>query len=163
MGGERTQPKKATASVANYPMQAAGPVGKRISNIYKERITQFYSTGQWEKQNLLAMMYEGVASGHPHVKLWTWAAPDLSRPTFEEAMKGEFKSTHVGGSFGPSWATHWFKIVVKVPSDLCEKEHLEFQWDAGNEGMVWTADGKPLQGLTGGGRARRVDSPQIFP
>ncbi|KAK8089468.1 alpha-mannosidase [Apiospora hydei] len=135
MGGERTQPTKATASVANYPMQAAGPVGKRISNIYKERITQFYSIGQWEKQNLLAMMYEGIASGHPHVKLSTWAAPGLSRPTFEEAMKGDFKSTNVGESFGPSWATHWFKIVIKVPSELCDKAHLEFQWDAGNEGM----------------------------
>ncbi|KAK8095352.1 alpha-mannosidase [Apiospora kogelbergensis] len=162
MGGERTQPKKATASVANYPMQAAGPVGKRISNIYKERITQFYSTGQWEKQNLLAMMYEGIASGHPHVKLSTWAAPGLSRPTFEEAMKGDYKSTNVGESFGPSWATHWFKIAVKIPSELCEKEHLEFQWDAGNEGMVWTSDGKPLQGLTGGGERVEWILPKSF-
>lgn len=30
-------------------------------------------------------------------------------------------------------------------------EHLEFHWDANNEGMVWTEDGNPLQGLTGGG------------
>ena len=30
-------------------------------------------------------------------------------------------------------------------------EHLEFHWDANNEGMVWTEDGDPLQGLTGGG------------
>ena len=30
-------------------------------------------------------------------------------------------------------------------------EHLEFHWDANNEGLVWSEDGKPLQGLTGGG------------
>ena len=34
---------------------------------------------------------------------------------------------------------------------MCKCEHLEFHWDANNEGMVWTHDGKPLQGLTGGG------------
>lgn len=32
-----------------------------------------------------------------------------------------------------------------------DKEHLEFHWDANNEGLVWTEDGRPLQGLTGGG------------
>lgn len=30
-------------------------------------------------------------------------------------------------------------------------ERLEFHWDANNEGLVWTEDGRPLQGLTGGG------------
>ena len=35
--------------------------------------------------------------------------------------------------------------------DFKDKELLEFHWDANNEGMVWTEDGKPLQGLTGGG------------
>ena len=32
-----------------------------------------------------------------------------------------------------------------------EKERLEFHWDANNEGLIWTEDGHPLQGLTGGG------------
>lgn len=32
-----------------------------------------------------------------------------------------------------------------------QKERLEFHWDANNEGLVWTEDGHPLQGLTGGG------------
>lgn len=31
-----------------------------------------------------------------------------------------------------------------------KKERLEFHWDANNEGLVWTEDGRPLQGLTGG-------------
>ena len=30
-------------------------------------------------------------------------------------------------------------------------EHLEFNWDANNEGLIWNEDGHPLQGLTGGG------------
>ena len=34
---------------------------------------------------------------------------------------------------------------------MLKAEHLEFHWDANNEGMVWTETGDPLQGLTGGG------------
>ncbi|KAI0972557.1 glycoside hydrolase family 38 protein [Xylaria arbuscula] len=148
MGGENTTPK---AVAGEYPVRAPAPVGKRISRIYKERIEQFYSKGQWEKRNLLAMMYEGVASGPPNVRLWTWPAPGLSRPSFEEAMAGDYQPAKVGDSFGPSWSTHWFRVVIRVPKDLVDKEHLELQWDSNSEGMVWTADGKPLQGLTGGG------------
>lgn len=164
MGGERTQPQPlspATAA-ANYPMKAPAPVGKRISKLYKDRITQFYSSGQYEHQNLLAMMFEGKASGPPHVKLSTWAAPGLSRPTFDEAMKGDYKPAQVGDVFGPSWATHWFKVVLRVPEELSKKEHLELQWDANNEGMVWTHDGKPLQGLTGGGERVEWIMPSSF-
>ena len=32
-----------------------------------------------------------------------------------------------------------------------KKEHLEFHWDANNEGLIWTEAGEPIQGLTGGG------------
>ncbi|KAI1637398.1 glycosyl hydrolases family 38 N-terminal domain-containing protein [Biscogniauxia mediterranea] len=159
MGGETTVPK---VIAAEYPAQAPGPVGKRISKIYKERIQQFYSSGQWEKRNLLAMMFEGVASGPPHVQLWTWPAPGLSRPSFEEAMAGEYKPAKVGDVFGPSWSTHWFKVVLRVPEDLRDKQHLELQWDSNSEGMVWTQDGKPLQGLTGGGERIEWILPDSF-
>ncbi|KAI2614553.1 glycoside hydrolase family 38 protein [Hypoxylon fragiforme] len=159
MGGETTTPK---VTSTEYPVRARAPVGKRIAHIYKDRITQFYSKGQWEKQNLLAMMFEGVASGPPNVQLWTWPAPELSRPTFEEAMAGKYQPTSVGQSFGPSWSTHWFKVVLRVPADLRDKEHLEFQWDANSEGMVWTEDGKPLQGLTGGGERVEWILPDSF-
>jgi alpha-mannosidase len=33
---------------------------------------------------------------------------------------------------------------------LLRKERLEFHWDAGNEGLIWSEDGSALQGLTGG-------------
>lgn len=165
MGGERTpqlELASAAAATSSYPAQATGPVGKRISKIYKERITQFYSTGQWENQNLLAMMFEGKASGEPHIQLSTWAAPGLTRPTFDEAVKGTYKPTSVGQSFGPSWSTHWFKVIIKVPKDLLDKEHLELQWDGNNEGLIWTEDGKPLQGLTGGGERIEWILPKTF-
>ena len=148
MGGESATH---TGHAVNYPRQPAAPVGKSINKLYKERIQQFYATGQYQEKGLLAMMNEGVAAGEPHVKLTVWDAPGQDRPTFEEATSHEFRKTFVGEFFGPSWATHWFKVVMTVPKELCDKEHLEFHWDANNESMVWSEDGHPLQGLTGNG------------
>ncbi|KAL2017493.1 hypothetical protein VTK56DRAFT_2035 [Thermocarpiscus australiensis] len=152
MGGE-TRSQKGPRS--DYPLLAPRPVGQLISNIYKDRISQFYADGQYEHQNLRAMMKEAVALGEPHVQLSVWHAPGQSRPSFEEAVSHEFKRTSVGDWFGPSWSTHWFKVVLKVPADLRDKRLLELHWDAHNEGLVWTEDGKPLQGLTG--NAERVE------
>ncbi|KAI9803462.1 MAG: hypothetical protein M1825_001805 [Sarcosagium campestre] len=135
----------------NYPKLSAGPVGQQISGIYRDRLRQFTSKGQYEGQNLRSMLDEGRCSDPSNVKLSVYSVPDLARPTFDEATSHEFRPTKVGESFGPSWSTHWFRIVLKVPSELRKKKHLEFHWDANNEGMVWTEDGIPLQGLTGGG------------
>jgi alpha-mannosidase len=159
MGGE-TRTQKGPRS--DYPLRAPKPVGKSISSIYKERISQFYSRGQWQNVNLLAMMNEAVVSGEPHVKLSVWHAPGQTRPSFEEATSHEFEETSVGAWFGPSWSTHWFKVILKLPSDLRDKRLLEFHWDANNEGMVWTHDGKPLQGLTGGGERVEWIIPDSF-
>ena len=101
------------------------------------------------------MLVEGEASGEPAVKISVWSAPDLSRPTFEEATSHEFKPTRVGSVYGPSWSTHWFKVVLTVPEELQDKEVLEFHWDANNEGLIWSEEGHPLQGLTG--RGERVE------
>jgi alpha-mannosidase len=118
---------------------------------------------EWEAKCCVnSMMNDGVASGSPHVKLSVWHAPDLTRPTFKEATKHKFEETRVGESFGPSWSTHWFKIQLTVPSELRKKELLEFHWDANNEGMVWTEDGNPLQGLTGGGERTEWVLPESF-
>ncbi len=107
-------------------------------------------------------MYEGRTSGEGHVKLSVYSVPDLARPTFEEATSQEFKPTKVGESFGPSWSTHWFKVQLTVPQDLRKKEHLELHWDANNEGLIWTQDGEPLQGLTGGGERVEWTLPKDF-
>lgn len=101
-------------------------------------------------------MYEGRATGEDHVKLSVYSPPDLSRPLFEEATSHKFEKTQVGAWFGPSWSTHWLKVELRVPSDLQNKEHLELHWDAGNEGLIWTTDGEPIQGLTGGDRIEWV-------
>ena len=107
-------------------------------------------------------MDEGTASGKPHVKLHVHDVPGLDRPTFKHAIAQEFRPTQVGESFGPSWSTHWFRVQLTVPSELRKKEHLELQWDTNSEGMVWSEDGHPLQGLTGGGERTEWILPASF-
>ena len=109
------------------------------------------------------MINEGVASGEPHVKLSVYDVPDVhSRPFFKEIVDKEFRPTKVGESFGPSWSTHWFKVQLTLPKDFLKKELLELHWDANNEGMVYTHDGNPLQGLTGGGERVEWIIPDSF-
>ncbi|KAK3904849.1 glycoside hydrolase [Staphylotrichum tortipilum] len=148
MGGESRAQR---GPISDYPLRAPRPVGQLISNIYRDRINQFYSGGQYESHNLRAMMNEAVVSGEPHVQLSVWHAPAQTRPTFQDATSHAFAATKVGEWFGPSWTTHWFKVVLKVPKELRDKRLLELHWDANNEGLVWDENGHPLQGLTGGG------------
>lgn len=149
MGGD--SPHLTPASAPALPRLAERPVGQRITKIYTDRLRQFTSKGQYEGQNLVSKYYEAVNSDEIHVKLSVYSVPDLQRPSFEEATSQHFKPTRIGESFGPSWSTHWFRIKLTVPGNMRDKERLEFHWDANNEGLVWTEDGRPLQGLTGGG------------
>lgn len=151
MGGESHQTTN-MASTAAYPQLAIRPKGKLIHDIYRDRLNQFTSNGQYKQQGLQAKMYNArLSEGHVHLSVWS--APDLTRPTFSEATSSNnhYKKTHKGESFGPSWSTHWFKVQFTVPQEWDAEERVELHWDSNSEGMVWTEDGKPLQGLTGGG------------
>ncbi|KIW91920.1 uncharacterized protein Z519_07890 [Cladophialophora bantiana CBS 173.52] len=151
MGGETS-----SRATSFYPRLSTHPVGQKIQSIYTDRLRQFTSGGQYEKENLLAKLYHNVCDDEDHVKLSVYSPPNLTRPTFHDATSHAFRRTHRGESFGPAWATHWFKIQLTVPKNMRDGEHLEFHWDANNEGMVWTEDGNPLQGLTGGDRVEWI-------
>ena len=156
MGGET----RSRAPASSYPKLSPHPVGQKITSIYKERLGQFSGGGQYAGQNLQSVMYEGRVSDEPSVKLSVYSVPDLARPSFQDVIKNaKWTATKKGERFGPSWSTHWVKISLTVPSELKDKNHLEFHWDAGCEGLVWSESGDPLQGLTGGGE--RIE--WIFP
>lgn len=140
-----------------YPLRANAPVGKRINHLYQKRLPNFSTPGQWEKNNLIGMLHDETVSQPPNLRLSVWSAPGLTRPTFAEATSpsNEFRATEIGESFGPSWSTHWFKVEMSLPVELQTAEHVELHWDCNNEGTVWTAEGNPLQGLTG--RKERIE------
>lgn len=154
----------APSSSASYGKLVERPKGKQIHHIYRDRLRQFTDGGQYRQQSLLAKLYDGHVSGGEHVKLHVWSAPGSSRPTFDEATKKEndYRETRIGESFGPSWSTHWFRVQFRVPREWAHKPRVEFHWDSHSEAMVWTHDGKPLQGLTGGGERTEWIIPQQY-
>ena len=104
-------------------------------------------------------MFHDRKTDDDHVLLEVWSAPDLSKPTFEEAKKATgYKPAHVGDSFGPSWSNHWFKVTLRIPKEWEKYERVQLEFDSSGEAMVFTTDGMPIHALTGGfGGDRRVE------
>ncbi|KAF3933858.1 Alpha-mannosidase [Dactylella cylindrospora] len=146
MGGETR-----TMHSSGYPQLVAEPKGQQIHNIYLDRLRQFTAGGQYGSKNLTSMYDSDREADPKYIKLEVWSPPDLARPTFSEAIKATYRTAKKGDWFGPSWSTHWFRVHLTVPGRMLDKEQVEFRWDADCEGMVWSEDGVPLQGLTGGG------------
>ncbi|KAK3208721.1 hypothetical protein GRF29_77g1744205 [Pseudopithomyces chartarum] len=158
MGGEQ---RVITVS-SDYPKLAAGPVGKQIDRIYRDRMDQFTDGGQYYWQGLLPKIVDAKAVHPGPIKLSRWSAPNLSRPTFKDAVSHDFSPIVPGDWFGPGWSTHWVKVELTVPDYLRDKEHLEFMWDADCEGMIWTEHGDVVHGLTGGGERTEWILPKEF-
>ncbi|KAJ1676005.1 Glycoside hydrolase, 38 vacuolar alpha mannosidase [Spiromyces aspiralis] len=122
-------------------------------DITESRINNFYNSSMWNSVNIQSILFNATSSGSPHVELKVWSAPDQDRPTFAYASKQEYRPAKVGDTFGPSWSTHWFHVTVRIPKDDPKwvGQEIQFHFDAGCEGMIWTEDGRVEQGLTGGG------------
>ncbi|KAI0061336.1 glycoside hydrolase family 38 protein [Artomyces pyxidatus] len=159
------------AHSAGYPELNFSPGAKWIKNLTQDR-TGTFSGGHFSDVNLSSVLFTQRLDDEDHVKLQVWSAPGLSKPTFEEAMKQEFKPAKKGDSFGPSCeyamasriaiadnvTNHWYKITVNIPADWKDYERVQFEFDPGCEAMIYTIDGTPLQGITGGyGGDRRVE------
>ena len=48
-----------------------------------------------------------------YVKMEVWHAPNLSKPTFKEAVRAKYKPLKKGDTFGPSWTNHWVCLRTK--------------------------------------------------
>lgn len=144
----RHQPEQLNIIAMEYAQFNHAPKGHSIRSIYTDRLNIFDSDGQYADLNLRAM--KDHARTNQGVSLAIWSAPKLDRPLFKEAVNHDFEETCIGSSFGPSWATHWFRIAFTIPSSWKKYAAVQFEFDCGCEGMVYTIDGNPLQGLTGG-------------
>ncbi|TFK83854.1 glycoside hydrolase family 38 protein [Polyporus arcularius HHB13444] len=142
---------------AGYPKENYGPGAKWIKHLTQNRLGTFEG-GHFADVNLSSVLFTHRIDNKEHVKLEVWSAPGLSKPTFEEAMKQKFRPASKGESFGPSWTNHWWKVSVTIPSYWEQYERVQFEFDPGCEAMIFSTDGTPLQGITGGGGGdRRVE------
>ena len=72
------------------------------------------------------------------------------------------QAASLGSSYGPTWATVWFKIEAEIPA-AWRGEEVHLVWDSNSEAMLWSADGCPLQGLYGTGGAPAIPAPCALP
>ncbi|KAL4212123.1 glycosyl hydrolases family 38 N-terminal domain-containing protein [Rhizopus microsporus] len=121
------------------------------TNIAHSRLNNFLAgAGQFYSMGIHNRLWILRHSGAPHVQLKVYSVPDVKRIPFEDAITQKFQEFTIGQhDFGPSWTTHWFQVTVKIPEAL-DGHEVTLQWDMGCEGLVWSHDGVPLQGLTGG-------------
>jgi alpha-mannosidase len=84
-----------------YPSTNYEPGAKWIKSLTKNRLGNFEG-GHFSDVNLSSVLFTHRLYNEQHVKLKVWSAPGMSKPTFKEAMKQEFKPAKKGDSFGPS-------------------------------------------------------------
>ncbi|KZT05154.1 glycoside hydrolase family 38 protein [Laetiporus sulphureus 93-53] len=130
------------ASTADYPKMNYDPGAKWIKHLTQGRLSTF-NGGHYSDVNLGSLLFIHRLDDPAYVKLQVWSAPGLSKPTFEEAMKQKFRPAKKGEQFGPSFS-------VTIPAYWEQYERVQFEFDPGCEAMIYTTDGVPLQGITGG-------------
>ncbi|CAH7683510.1 glycosyl hydrolases family 38 N-terminal domain-domain-containing protein [Phakopsora pachyrhizi] len=141
-----------------YPLRDSTlPRPNRFREITLKHLVNFIGN-DYKSQNLLSALYEGRDDSESAVQLEVWSAPDLSKPTFSEAIQQQYQKISKGFKFGPTWSNHWVRVTLNVREEWRTKERVQFEFDPGCEAMIFTTEGLPLQGITGGtGDLRRVE------
>ncbi|KAH6912224.1 alpha-mannosidase [Coprinopsis sp. MPI-PUGE-AT-0042] len=138
-----------SAAAGDYAEQNYGPGAKWVKNLTRDRLNNF-TGGHFGDVNLSSVMFSQRQDSTDFVKLKVWSAPGRTKPSFEEAMQQKFRTAKK--------TNHWWHVTIHVPKDWSHYERAQFEFDPGCEAMVYSLDGTPLQGITGGhGGDRRVD------
>lgn len=121
--------------------------------IYQKRLKRFLAHDYMPEMNITSRLVCRRGTQGIHVSKWSppsAAASGERPPTFAEARQAEYESVTVGVQFGPSWSTHWFKVVVEedqLPFSL-DNDNIYFHWQTEAEGLVWTSTGHAVHGLS---------------
>ncbi|GAA5913613.1 hypothetical protein JCM6882_001702 [Rhodosporidiobolus microsporus] len=134
-----------------------GPHPPHFRGLTLGRLDQFESD---KYPSIRDVLFEARVDGPESVKVEVWSCPGRTRVPFEEAVRKPFKPAKKGDLFGPSWTNHWFRLTLSPPSSppFTSAERVQLEFDPSCEGLVFSSEGEPLQGLTGGfGGDRRVE------
>eukprot|EP00117_Sycon_ciliatum_P016137 scpid24513/ scgid1061/ Alpha-mannosidase 2C1; Alpha mannosidase 6A8B; Alpha-D-mannoside mannohydrolase; Mannosidase alpha class 2C member 1 len=141
-------------------MQTSGPsaarqplpeVNMKFKRATLERAEKFISDIYFTDVNLRGQLYpdtQPVEEIHHYGNSGRYLSPAQAT-----GGRGEVK---VGDSFGPTWATHWFRVTAEVPERFAGQQ-VRLRWNTGCEAMVYSTENEPLQGLTELGGQERTD------
>ncbi|XP_030221274.1 alpha-mannosidase 2C1 [Gadus morhua] len=106
-----------------------------------ERAEKFISEIYFTDCNLRGRLY---GDSYPLEFLTSFLSS--KRIPFSEAVSQNFAPYKIGDTFGPTWCTCWFKVILRIPESWRGKE-VHLLWESDGEAMVWR-DEQPVQGLT---------------
>ncbi|KAI8613848.1 glycosyl hydrolases family 38 N-terminal domain-containing protein [Chytriomyces sp. MP71] len=130
------------------PTKNLNTLQKQPRHITIAKLDKFVERGHlYENLNLRPWLWRKRTEAGVSVSVYS--VPDLKRIPFDEAIRGNYRPTRVGDTFGPSWSTHWFKIDIIMPAEV-EGMPVSLYFNSECEGLIFSAKGVPLQGLTGG-------------
>lgn len=81
---------------------------------------------------------------------------------FNDRLKGAYKPIREGAAWGKTWESGWFHLKGRVPKEWRGRKVVA-QLDFNGEGLVFTAGGDPLQGITNGSVFDHTFSRDIVP
>jgi len=81
---------------------------------------------------------------------------------FDKRLELDYKPIKEGEKWGSAWESAWFSLKGTVPSDWAGRKVVA-QLDFNGEGLVFSEDGMPRQGLTNGSIFEHNYSRDIFP
>lgn len=67
--------------------------------------------------------------------------------SFADIANYRFKPVAIGDEWGRNWQCAWFRLNARVPENWAGEKVIA-RLNLGGEGLVFTADGTPLQGIT---------------
>lgn len=81
-------------------------------------------------------------------------AGPVDRISLAEAKRLEYRSASLGESLGPTYATFWFRLTIRVPEDWHGKR-VDLAWKSNSEALLWVDDCS-IQGFNPGRDAARL-------
>ncbi|CAK7893939.1 alpha-mannosidase [[Candida] anglica] len=165
------------SSEPGYAQFSLQPNFKPVDSLFENRLRQFIDNGGQYRELNLPHFYDKdrVDTNTEYINIKVYPVPDIDgktqRPLFKDInfKKIDWDDANKGYSFGPSWKTFWFKVEWEIPEKwLTEKgngkdeQEIHFEWDCGNEGLLYTSDGLPLQAFSGGGERIRYNIPKEY-
>ena len=81
-------------------------------------------------------------------------AGPVDRIAFEEAKSLPYRSGGMGDALGPTFATFWYRIRIRVPHEWVGSR-VDLAWSSNSEALLWV-DGRSVQGLNPGRETARL-------
>lgn len=145
MHQQRDKLKAVEQTLANRPGHPAGsPPFLGESNYLLGRVQAFC-------QRMCGAIYPAIAP----IDTIECAGP-VDRISLAEAKRLQYRSANLGESLGPTFATFWFRLQVRVPEDW-QGKRVDLAWKSNSEALLWVDD-RSIQGFNPGrDTARLID------